>query len=121
MTLVHASSTPSTISVRCFSEKGWRDKNLRTKFRINARFAVWLVNSSFPLFIGPLKREHSSALNQVPIRNQLDIARKRLFSLAHVENACRAGAFGHARFGPGTRYCLRRASCRRHSPQSRRG
>src|SRR6266700_3729687 len=56
MTFVQASSTPSTISVRCFSEKGWRDRNLRTKLRINARFAVWLVNSSFPLFIGPNKR-----------------------------------------------------------------
>src|SRR5438309_4849088 len=51
MTLVQASSTPRTIRVRCFSEKGWRDRNLRTKFRINARLAVWLVNSSFPLFI----------------------------------------------------------------------
>src|SRR6266478_2247064 len=62
MTFVQASSTPSTISVRCFSEKGWRDRNLRTKLRINARFAVWLVNSSFPLFIGPNKRRaHLSA------------------------------------------------------------
>src|SRR5881227_107592 len=51
MTFVQASSTPRTIRVRCFSEKGWRDRNLRTKFRINARLAVWLVNSSFPLFI----------------------------------------------------------------------
>src|SRR6266705_2019802 len=51
MTFVQASSTPSTISVRCFSEKGWRDRNLLTKFRINARLAVWLVNSSFPFFI----------------------------------------------------------------------
>src|SRR5437773_3189478 len=51
MTLVQASSTPRTIRVRCFSEKGWRDRNLRTKFRINARLAVWLVNSSFTLFI----------------------------------------------------------------------
>src|SRR6266550_2565292 len=62
MTFVQASSTPSTISVRCFSEKGWRDRNLRTKFRINARLAVWLVNSSFPLFIDQTQtRAHLSA------------------------------------------------------------
>src|SRR5438105_10271825 len=116
------------------------------KFRINARFAVWLVNSSFPLFIGPIRREHTSALNQVvmpnfvrstssgassvgeavcfPIkldgtltasptvkrsRNRLDIARKRLFSLAHVENIGRAGAFRHARSGAGTLERVRRA------------
>src|SRR6202011_2515584 len=54
MTFVQASSTPSTISVRCFSEKGWRARNFRKKLRINARFAVWLVNSSFPFFIGQL-------------------------------------------------------------------
>jgi hypothetical protein len=28
---------------------------------------VWLVNSSFPFFIGPFRREHTSALNQVRI------------------------------------------------------
>src|SRR5881227_601906 len=102
MTFVQASSTPRTISVRCFSEKGWRYRNLRTKFRINERFAVWLVNSSFPFFIAPIKCEHTSALNQVWIRNRLDIAQKRLFSLAHVENIGRARAFRRARSGPGT-------------------
>src|SRR5437879_9349508 len=62
MTLVQASSTPRTIRVRCFSEKGWRDRNLRTKFRINARLAVWLVSSNFPLFIDQTQtRAHLSA------------------------------------------------------------
>src|ERR1700737_1100105 len=115
MTFVQASSTPSTISVRCFSEKEWRARIFRKKLRTNARFAVWLVNSSFPFFIGQIKREHTSALNQVRIRNRLDIARKRLFSLAHVENIGRARAFRHARSGAGTFERLRGASHRRRT------
>src|SRR5256885_9912549 len=53
------------MSVRSFSENGWRERNLRTKFRINARFAVWLVNSSFPFFIANRNAKHASAFNQV--------------------------------------------------------
>src|SRR5260370_27086247 len=47
---------PSTISVCSFSENGCRARNLLTKLRIKARFAVWLVNSSFPFFMSQTKR-----------------------------------------------------------------
>src|ERR1700730_6506695 len=51
MMFVQASSTPRTISARSLSENGKSPRNFRTKPRINARLAVWLVNLSFCFFI----------------------------------------------------------------------
>src|SRR4029077_12704895 len=51
MIFVHASSTPSTISVRSRSEMGILSRKWRTKLRISARLPGWLENSSFLFFI----------------------------------------------------------------------
>src|SRR5204862_2044163 len=51
MMFVHASSTPSTISVRSRSEMGILSRKWRTKLRISARLPGWLENSSFLFFI----------------------------------------------------------------------
>src|ERR1700731_5471761 len=68
MMLVQASSTPSTIRARSLSENGKSLRNLRTKLRITARLAVWLVNSSLPFFIGQSNAGRASAFNQVEMK-----------------------------------------------------
>src|SRR5438067_11065888 len=51
MILVHASSTPHTISVRSRSEMGILSRKWRTKLRISARLPGLLENSSFLFFV----------------------------------------------------------------------
>jgi hypothetical protein len=50
---VQASSTPRIMSIRSFSDNGNASRKLRTNFRISARLAVWLENSTFLFFIRP--------------------------------------------------------------------
>ncbi len=78
MMLVHASSTPSTMRVRSFSEKGQASRKPRTNLRIRARFPVWLENSTF-FFIVRTKVEHSRVLLEVRNRKRVDSLRQAQF------------------------------------------
>src|ERR1700730_14993556 len=143
MIFVQASSTPSTINARSFSENGKSVRNLRTKLRINARLAVWLLNWRLPFFIAQSNAERASAFNQVGMkpnwtrlrqgygvassfdygnsrRKAMDSFEKRLFSLAHVENIDRVADLRRAGSGAGTVHRLRRSSRSGRAHQPRR-
>src|SRR6187401_2414092 len=85
MMFVHASSTPSTIRVRSFSLNGRLSRKPRTKFRIRARFPVWLQNSTFLFFIGNAKAEHTSGPARLCNRKSGGQQRRGEVLLRHVE------------------------------------